>query len=195
MSDQPRIPTYDDIHALPRWAKVALVGRCVERAVPIIRHDWPELPQGALFLIASAGGLAEASALAAHETPALKETNRATEFVYQAEQAGHSAAAHACAVCGIGSAIAMVADTRRTTQLVVDTIGHLADSFQAAGLHPGIIVGSVWPDYAAVRTAAQQGGWNNDTPVEPDAFGPLWPHGTPDGWPEDDATHTKDDEN
>jgi len=56
MDEKPRIPTKDDIHALPRWAKVAFLGRCAERMLPIIKKDWPDLPEGALFLIASAGG-------------------------------------------------------------------------------------------------------------------------------------------
>ena len=39
MDEKPRIPTKDEIHALPRWAKVAFLGRCVGRMLPIINKD------------------------------------------------------------------------------------------------------------------------------------------------------------
>ena len=59
-------------------------------------------------------------------------------------------------------------------------------------LNPSIVVGSVWPDSLAIRDDSQ-GGWDNDTPVPPVMFGPLWPDGTPRGWPEDSHAQTQED--
>ena len=48
MDEVPHMPTKEEIHSLPRWAKVALLGRCLERTPPIIKKDWPDITQGAL---------------------------------------------------------------------------------------------------------------------------------------------------
>ena len=41
-------------------------------------------------------------------------------------------------------------------------------------------------DLQTVRNAAITGGWTDDTPVPPWVFGPMWPTGVPEGWPEAD---------
>lgn len=185
MEEKPHMPTQAEIHALPRWAKVALLGRCVERMLPIIKKDWPDIAPGTLFLIASAGGIAAISAEVANETSASKQIDQTAVFVKEAENLDHRAAAHAIAVCGFGCAIPKIADTRKTTDLVVAALESVSWAFQGIGFPEGVAVGSVWPDYVKIRDAAKVGGWTNDTPVLAEAFGELWPFGPPPEWPED----------
>ena len=73
----------------------------------------------------------------------------------------------------------------RATDLVVAALESVNWAFQGIGYPAGVAFGSVWPDYVKLRDAAKAGGWTNDTPVPAEAFGELWPFGTPPGWPED----------
>ena len=46
-----------------------------------------------------------------------------------------------------------------------------------------IIVKAIRLDFERLRNTAKQEKWNNQTPVPPEFFGPLWPDGEPEGWP------------
>ena len=184
MDEKPRIPTKDDIHALPRWAKVAFLGRCVERMLPIIKKDWPDLPKAAHFLIASAGGMSSVSAEAAHETSATNEIDQTAAFLKQAEDLDHRAAAHAIAVCGYAAAIPMIADMLKSTDFVFAALESVNYAYQGIGLSESLAIDSVWPDFVTICNAAKAENWTNDTAVPPEAFGTLWPNGTPKGWPD-----------
>jgi hypothetical protein len=41
-------------------------------------------------------------------------------------------------------------------------------------------------DYDLLLTMSLDDNWTDDTPVDPDLLGPLWPEGVPDWWPEED---------
>jgi hypothetical protein len=189
MDEKPRIPTKDDIHDLPRWAKVAFLGRCVERMLPIIKKDWSDLPKAAQFLIASAGVMSSVSAEAAHEASAKKEIDQTAAFLKQAEELDHRAAAHAIAVCGYAAAIPMIANMLKSTDLVVAALESFSFAYQGIGLSESLAIDSVWPDFVTIRNAAKAENWTNDTAVPSEAFGALWPNGTPKGWPD---AHIKD---
>lgn len=60
----------------------------------------------------------------------------------------------------------------------------MIQAYAANRLPEGAVVGSVWPDYAALRDAALVGGWNDETRMAEGVLGALWPHGTPPDWPE-----------
>ena len=40
-------------------------------------------------------------------------------------------------------------------------------------------------DFDLLTVAAEKHAWDDDTPVPPELFGPIWPEGIPDGWPVD----------
>jgi len=105
------------------WAKVAFLGRCVNRMMPIIKNDWPDLPNAAQSLIASAGGMSTVSAKTAHQVSATTEIDQTAAFLKQAEDLDHRAAAHAIAVCGYAAAIPMIADMLKSTDLVIAALG------------------------------------------------------------------------
>ncbi len=43
-------------------------------------------------------------------------------------------------------------------------------------------------DFEMLQSAAAGEGWRNDTPVPSEFFGPLWPQGVPQSWPEEEET-------
>ncbi|MEM9066388.1 MAG: hypothetical protein AAGB51_12965, partial [Planctomycetota bacterium] len=50
-------------------------------------------------------------------------------------------------------------------------------------------------DFELLRAAMERGELTGKTPVGPEFFGPLWPDGEPEGWPEPDAVpHDSSDE-
>lgn len=179
-----RIPSYDDIHLLSRWAKVGFVGRCAERVLPLIHHDWRELTDLNLLFIRFAASTATVASQHAHETFANEEIERTAEFVRIAEEQRHLVAAAALAVCGIACAIPRVADTRRTSEMVIGALEQMVHAYSGIELNTGAVIGSVWPDYVLLRQAVCELKWNNYSCIPEDFFGALWPFGTPPGWPD-----------
>jgi hypothetical protein len=41
-------------------------------------------------------------------------------------------------------------------------------------------------DFQRILDESRNGNWTDDTPVPPWVFGPMWPNGVPEGWPEAD---------
>ncbi|HLO39609.1 MAG TPA: hypothetical protein VK176_01200, partial [Phycisphaerales bacterium] len=57
--DEPKIPTEDEIAALPRGARVAFAARCARRVQPLFTHFWPDAPRKHVEAIDNAITLAE----------------------------------------------------------------------------------------------------------------------------------------
>lgn len=63
-SDQARTPSVEELRQLPRWALVAFVVRCAQRARPLFAQHWPDAPADQLGAIDEAIHLSATSARA-----------------------------------------------------------------------------------------------------------------------------------
>jgi hypothetical protein len=180
---EAHIPTLTDIAILPRWAKVQFLARCAARVIPLIQSQWPILTDSDMLAIGMAGGNAEASAQAGREVSVGADAvPRVLELIERAEQEGNMSG-FALAVCATAAGLPQVADAGDATRLVASALEQMIQAYAVSELEEGLVVGSVWDDYVALRDAAQAGGRDDQTPMTDDVLGDLWPHGTPPRWP------------
>ena len=147
---------HTDAAALGRWARVALAARCARRVLPLLRHCWPGATEAHEDILDCAITMAEDSAAqgVALTCPHLTPHNaRAGEVAEEADAFGGAAHAAHCASAAASA--------------IYVSHGHADPETLRAAMHA---------DYA---TAAAHG----DGPMSPGDFGPMWPNGTPAGWP------------
>ena len=92
-------------------------------------------------------------------------------------------AGYGLSVCASVAGLAQVGSAEKATSVVGQALEAMIQAYAVSRFNEGAIVGSVWPDYAALRDAAQAGGWDDNTPMPNAVLGELWPEGTPPGWP------------
>jgi hypothetical protein len=78
MAEEVKLPTAEDIHRLPRWARVAFAARCARRALPLFRAAWPAAPAEHLRAVERAVLVAEQVATDARPVAADAADHRAT---------------------------------------------------------------------------------------------------------------------
>jgi hypothetical protein len=184
MADTPRIPTLTDIGLLPRWAKVEFLARCAARVIPLIQSQWTTLTANDMLAIGMAGGNADASArLGRQVLVGADPLPRLMELIQAAEEQGNMSG-FGLAVCATAAGLPQVEDAGNATRLVASALEQMIQAYVVSRLEEGLVVGSVWFDYVALRDAAQAGGWNDQTRMTDSTLGDLWPNGTPPGWPE-----------
>lgn len=184
---EPRIPTEVEIETLPRRARVAFAARCARRVLPLFRHYWPNSPVEHVAAIIRAVEVTEQAAATtqanvdAAPTAAVASASVAVASVAAAARSHHTAtttdyseaiAEHVARVAehsSVAAARFSSAAVYRAAKRVLKAAPAAADAMLA--------------DFNALVYAAAQGQWTDDTPVSPEFFGPLWPHGTPLGWP------------
>src|SRR4051812_42839932 len=57
-----RVPTEQDLAALPLWARVAFAARCARRVLPLYRAAWPDAPAEHVAALQIAVGWGEGAA-------------------------------------------------------------------------------------------------------------------------------------
>jgi hypothetical protein len=184
MAESPHIPTLTDIALLPRWAKVLFLSRCATRVAPLIRSQWATLTAGDLMTVGMAGANADASArLGRKVLVGADPLPRLLELIETAEQQG-SMAGYALAVCVSAVGLLQVEDAEKAASVVGQALERMILAYGASSLGEGMGIGSVWPDYAALRDAARAGKWDDQSSMPDSVLSELWPDGTPPGWPE-----------
>jgi hypothetical protein len=189
MADDPvRLPTEEELRALPRWAVVAFAARCARRVQPLFTHFWPKAPREHIEAVDRAISLTQASA-ADPSSVSTYEVRAAADYVDDAYVAATAAdipeAAYATSpAANAAHAAAADADSAFLGAFLTARAARAADAVVA-----------MRRDYELLRAAAASEGWTDDTPVPPEFFGPLWPEGEPEGWPtngsENEPVYTK----
>ena len=188
MADETKFPTKEEIAALPKWARVAFAARCARRVVPLCRAGGYGGSKETVKAVAHTVALAEQSAAAAAAaSDAVANPNppsRAIAAAHAADPARNGErvayepgfAAAAAAYAAYAAAHAPYAT-------------HAADAAALAG-RAAVILGTTQEalakDLLHLGDRARSEAWTDDTPVPPWVFGPMWPDGVPDGWPEAD---------
>ena len=196
MAKQPGNPIGSDIRRLPRWARVALAARCAARVLPLVLSDLSERASlaAAMRLAVDVSNDRARRGGGSRPVPELTATvNEAIEYLRRegSEEAQFAAESVRDALFETAGAIfdtpALYEATGNGKMAPLDTAEmawHL--SWEAADCHSQDAEGRVVPasitDLGRLLALAKIENWTNDTPVDPDSLGPLWPEGPPANW-------------
>lgn len=191
MAQRERTPTKEDLLKLRRWARVALAVRCAQRVQPLF-VQWAKnnnLDVRHIEALDNAIAFAHTSALRGHVNLDALAATRATEAaahaadvymrvaepdeVPDAMQAGNAASAARAAV----AAAADDPDDAETIDADFRAVAYAAYAADNDTTEDGI-----WSDYDRLLTLGIAEGWTDESPVDPDQLGPLWPFGKPEEW-------------
>jgi hypothetical protein len=183
--------------SVPLRALVALVARCARRVQPL----WGDLDDERQVQLERAVEIAEGvangtcSTLDARRAEGVRTSDwsaRRPDFASWRTASGVAIYALACACCD-SSREAALAATLALRETHFAAAGNAADleeaergiegAFAAAGC-PALrrTALAVRQDLERLLELASEQGWGDETPVSPEAFGPLWPPGTPSPW-------------
>jgi len=193
---KPLVPSRAEIEKLPRWARVAFAVRCARRVFPILCRRWPSAPTAHLQALENAVSVAERCASAsdaadvfgaaatAYTTAASLESSVVLIASNAAGEAdpdgGVYLAARAAAEAADVAYYAVLADPAP----VRDASGVAATAAAAmlrVASDPSDLL-FIRRDFERFRWLEKKHGWTDDTPVSPDAVGPLWPRGRVPHW-------------
>ncbi|MEM8495504.1 MAG: hypothetical protein AAF663_08980 [Planctomycetota bacterium] len=175
--DQNQRLTAYDLKGWPRSACVAFAARCARRVQPMFLADWPDAPAGHTEALETAITLGEqlaakAVSVGAADRAAARAAARAA-IAARANATDYKAAAHAA------HAAVAAADAARSASAYAYAAARAARVAKAARA-------DVTTEYTKLKQAIDRGDIDHDTPVSPSFFGPMWPDGVPDGWPDVD---------
>jgi hypothetical protein len=199
-------PSREEVLALPYWPRVAFCARVARRVLPLVACYWereapvdyvfpkPSYLRGVKKCVRQTERAAAHAAVVSEE--ALIEGREAASLAggyaeYAAELAGRppdsppyaaayaASTAHAAAsgalellkpdwVCEWGQVVLFAGDAGE-----VLGVGEALDAAMRA-------------DLETLKQLIEKKGWTDQTPVKPRVFGPLWPQGPPEGWPEEE---------
>jgi len=208
MPREAEIPTREELAKLPCWASVAFAARCARRIQPLFARwrgattEQIDAVEHAITVAENAAAAADsaraadyagrsAAAAAAHYAAAADSARAAADSAGRAADAAaaHYAAADYAAAAAraadYAAAAARAADSAAAARVVA---ARAADSAAAAHVVAAAAALAATReamrfDFELLRTAAKREQWTDDTPVPPEFFGPIWPFGAPEGWP------------
>lgn len=181
------VPQDADMRQIPRWARVALVGRTLRRVQPLVLASWPKATKKFLLGVEWAIAEGELAASQAAPTSDLKKAGMAAMDVYgsqplRCEPAGYiafSAARVSFAAREPEAGSAQYGIVQAAWALYWYEFNHKAKGLTSAG------VTAIWRDYDHLKSLSQRDDWTKNTAVAPDVFGPMWPKGPPKNWPKE----------
>ena len=187
----------DDLKQLPRWALVALAVRCARRAQPLFGRNWPDAPSEFSDLIEKALRLTEESATHGALHPDLQES--ADEAAKAASSAANTTGKFACFTAAFAvveaAHVAGAEDAENAVGFVQATMDacHKSAMFASArlsafkeleaGAIPTVFREAMTRDFEHLLERARREAWTSTTAVNMASLGPLWPTGTPQGFP------------
>jgi hypothetical protein len=201
MSDVIPILAKEEIAKLPRWAQVAFAARCARRVQPLFVASWPDAPAENVHGLDKAIRLPEESAARAVDLGASR-----AGYAVLAGSGAEGTAAGVTYVAAIAAGVAegcegehreaaasIVGSTPGTTEDEASAAAQLAASLaakvpppQSAASRAAFVAvgGVIRGDFELLLELAKAEKWDDATPVGPEVFGPMWPDGAPEGWPQ-----------
>ena len=179
------LPSEAEVAALPRWARVAFAARCARRVLPLFRTAWPDAPREYAEAVKRAIEVAERSAASASVGHGATEVARAADVVADAADAISSDGYAAAVAAAAANAADEVVDPTQAAfnSAVVAFLNAVAATARFDGTSAAIA-----HDRHLITERVRFEEWDDEAPVSPDVFGPLWPEGPPPGWPADPDT-------
>ncbi len=178
------LPSKEEIAELPRWGRVAFAARCARRVLPLFDHFWPNAPEEHLKEVV--GDVEATEQYARKAVPAI-DLNDAVVAALAARMAKFPLAGVVARAAARAIQSAKKGHVDDNAQEVAEAAEAAAEAADAARLAASIRP-IIRRDFDHLFRLADQQHWTDDTPVPPEAFGPLWPEGPPPGWPADPDT-------
>ncbi|MFI4881233.1 MAG: hypothetical protein ACIAQU_01465 [Phycisphaerales bacterium JB064] len=183
------LPTGPELKAIPRFAAGAFVARCARRVQPIFETRIPKPSSNQTQTINDAINFAERFASGGLLSDF---SDQLGELLENTIGDLDSARAHVNSPKAVQNApiAAMLAFQSVAGQEISIDAARLAAIRAADAYAPEVamakskITEAIRADYELLRHASQAENWTDDTPVPPEFFGPMWPDGVPEGWPE-----------
>lgn len=192
--------TEEDLQGLPRWAGVAFVIRCARRVQPIFNMSWPEAPvehiktiDAALYASESAARNGQADLRTIGLAEAVRDVAAAYDLAVQMTTRRDVAKAHGFEDRSVSPPFANPTPFGKSAVIATAQAIYLANSptatrsavfatFHAAAFRVLVdVIAAARADFELLKSLAVSEEWTNESPVDPDLLGPLWPQGVP-GW-------------
>ena len=176
---------------IPRWGCVAFAARCARRVQPLFVKSWPDAPQEHIDAIEKAIDLAELMAA----DPSVRNRGAADTGANAAAAARAAANAKANARTAHAAAYAANAAVAYTDVADVADAAARAAAYAAYAAYAYADVAfaddlgnNIRNDVQALQAAHEKGLIDENGSVPQSLFGPLWPDGAPEWWPDADVT-------
>ena len=175
-TNTPNIPSEEEIKQLPRWAQVAFAARCARRVQPLFTACWPDAPQKHINAVEQAITMTEkAYAYATADLADAAYTATAAAAAYPiAADAAYAAYSAAYAV------VAVEAETTTTKAAAAVSEAYAAVKKIGSKELESWALAGIRRDFDTLVQLSKKKKWNDDAPVRPEVFGPMWPDGEPD---------------
>jgi hypothetical protein len=183
VADDVTLLTEEEIAQLPRWAKVAFAARCARRVLPLYQKSWPEAPEKYVDVLWSTVESAELSASIA--TASAKEEETAVVAKATGSAAASPPAFFVATAAHLAALAASATDNEAKDTALAAGMASMANAATAIKAIRWAVPITRY-DFQQVLNESQKGNWTDDTPVPPWVFGPMWPNGVPEDWPEAD---------
>jgi len=186
-SSDAEVPVFEVLNSLRRWARVALAVRCAQRVEPLASSSYPGgTPDPAQYYAIRQVTLAAATACrTGMEHPSPDQDTQAIGYI-------RAGAVLADVIRAAVSALraASPPDSTSAAGYANYAVSMAANAAKATNAGQPFIA-AAWQDCRLLQILQVAHKWTDDTPLNPDSLGPLWPSGEPDGWPSPDDTADK----
>lgn len=172
--DRTKAPKENDVMNLPRWARVAFAARCARRVRPLFTASRSDVSSEDVLAVDRALELAESSARLGRSADVHAHADAVVGISH--------AAAHSDAAKPASYASYAAYDVFYNATNAAYAAATAADAVRAAAR--AIAIHAMWFDLDLLTELAKMNAWTDDSPVDPDLCGPIWPFGKPKGWPE-----------
>jgi hypothetical protein len=196
MAEESQLPSERDLQKLPRWARVAYAARSARRAQPLFTLAWPSVPEMHVEAIERTIALVEISTREGRANDVLSRAGSGiVDFFDQDAFALNRLGRIKFAVSNAADAALFGAINKghfaeeRKGRYAADAARFSVRALEA--IQPRLPLSDVPMIAAAVRDfelllqLSREDGWTDDSPVDLDLLGPLWPDGEPEWWPEE----------
>jgi hypothetical protein len=175
--------TNEELNILPQWARVAFAARCAQRVNGLFPFCWKDAPNKYALAVERAVAVAAKAAKDGIHQPDNDLCIDISEAVTRTVGKG---VAHASAFAAHSAvAIAMLHEPM-VEQLLKEH--HAMSSHHSSRAARQVdceveVFNAQRYDFLMLKRLAEIHGWDDDSPVDPEICGPIWPEGVPEKWP------------
>ncbi|MFG0246886.1 MAG: hypothetical protein ACF8MF_12635 [Phycisphaerales bacterium JB052] len=180
------LPTEEEIAKLPKWAKLAFAARCARRVLPLYQFHTPEASKDDLDHLDYMVGLHEGFAANASFTLSSDHKHVPGDASGISVNAANSMAA---GVAGVIDELRDIRSPLEHDELDAKSVIYHLVKRSARSTNSETHLQQIRADLKLLELLSLQEKWTDDTPVPPEVFGPMWPEGVPERWPEEDSQY------
>lgn len=166
------IPTQEEIAKLPRLAIVAFAARCARRVQPLFGGG--EKHTTAVRIAIEVSEQCAAGNEATDPHTAAHGARVGTGSAVAATAGSAAAASYAATSAGNATAMSAAKPAAAAASCAASSVDYAKEAATTAAIRR---------DFDLLLEASERENWDDDTPVPPEFFGPMWPDGEPEGWP------------